>query len=83
MTWDIQENLSFEVELEEWNEKGQWLERNTWLGLTYQETQKLHITASVEKTIYNLEDLSQQGKEILPWDNDTLIKVMAEVPLEW
>jgi hypothetical protein len=83
MSWDIQENLSVEVELEEWNEKGKWLERNTWLGITYQESKKLQITASVEKTIYNLDDFSKQGQNILPWDNDTLIKVIAEVPFEW
>lgn len=83
MSWNIQDNLSFHLELEEWNEKGQWLERNTWLGLDYKETEKLHIKASVEKTIYNLDNFSQNNKEVLPWNNDTLIKVVAEVPFEW
>jgi len=83
IVWDIQENLCVALELEEWNEKEQWLERNTWIGLSYQETKKLQITASIEKTIYNLDNFSKQGQNILPWDNDTLIKVIAEVPFEW
>jgi hypothetical protein len=83
ISWDIQKNLSIELELEEWNEKGQWLERNICLSLSYQENQKLYIIASVEKTIYNFDNFSKQGQNILPWNNDTLIKVIAKIPFDW
>ncbi len=46
ISWDIGHNLSFGLALEEWNEKGKWLERNTELELSYKKTESFHIIFS-------------------------------------
>ena len=83
MFWDMSKDVSLGVELEEWNEKGKWLERNTWVELTYKKTETLHIVFSVEKTIYNLENFRKEGIDILPWNQDTLFKLVVRMPLNW
>jgi len=81
--WDIDEDVTLGVELEEWNEKGQWLERNTLIDVTYKKTENFHIVFSAEKTIYNLSNFRKDCIDILPWNQDTLFKLVVKMPLPW
>ena len=83
MLWDIRKDVSLGIEFEEWNERGKWLERNTWVELTYKKTEELYIVFLVEKTIYNLANFRKEGIEILPWNQDTLFKLVVRLPLDW
>ena len=83
MLWDITHNVSLGIDLEEWNEKGQWLERNTLVEVSYQKTEVFHIVFSAEKTIYNLANFRKDGIDVLPWNQDTLFKLVVRMPLTW
>ena len=83
MSWDMSPTLSLGLELEEWNEKGKWLERNMELSLSYKKIKSFHIVFSTEKTIYNLDNFAKEGIDILPWNHDTLFKLVVKLPLNW
>ena len=73
--WDVNKDLSLSIGLEEWNEKGQWLERYTSIELEYKKIEDLTILFSIENTIYNLSNFEKDGIDILPWNKDTLFKL--------
>lgn len=83
MLWDIGKDVSLGVELEEWNEKGKWLERHVYVELIEKKTEEVSIVFSVEKTIVNLENFRHDGVEILPWNQDILFKIVVRLPLDW
>lgn len=80
MVLDITQDVSLGVELEEWNEKGKWLERNTLVTITHKKTKGIHIIFSLENTKYNLQNYRKNGIDILPWNKDSLFKISIHVP---
>lgn len=83
ISWSVSEDFSLNIDLEEWNEKGQWLERYTLVELVYEKNETLYIILSAEKTMYNLENFRKGNTEILPWNQDTLFKLSVRLPLNW
>ena len=83
MLWDITPDVSLGIDLEEWNEKGKWLERNTLVEVSYKKTETFRIVFSAEKTIYNLANFRKDGIDVLPWNQDTLFKLVVRMPLTW
>jgi len=83
MLWDIRKDISLGVALEEWNERGKWLERYVYIELIEKKKEEIYIVFSLEKTIYNLSNFRQDGREILPWNQDILFKIVVHFPLNW
>lgn len=81
MSWDIVQDVSLGIELEEWKEAGEWLERYALIEVKYQKYETFDIIFSVEKTIYNLSDFKKDGIDILPWNEDVLFKFTLQIPL--
>ena len=79
-SWDINKNFTLDVRLEEWNEKGTWLERYSAFKLNYEKMEEYKVIISVEKTIYNLANFRKQNVDILPWNKDTLVKLVVSMP---
>ena len=83
MLWDISKDISLGVELEEWNEKGKWLERYAYIELIEKKKEEIYVVFSLEKTTYNLSNFRQDDREILPWNQDILFKIVGYFPLNW
>ena len=81
--WDITHDVSLGVELEEWNEKGTWLERNALFTITNKKTKNINIVFSLQNTKYNLQNYRKNGIDILPWNKDSLFKISIHVPFEF
>lgn len=82
MSWEMAKDVSLAVELEEWKESGEWLERYASVQIKYKKYETFDVVFSVEKTTYNLSDFQKNGIDILPWNEDTLFKLAIQIPLK-
>ncbi|MGB7996231.1 MAG: hypothetical protein WCF45_08890 [Photobacterium halotolerans] len=78
--------LSWDGYWQQWRDQDNWLENQLFLAIHYPVVHPVmnSLNVSVSYTRYNLAPYRVQGKApILPWDENVLFRLYAEIPLAW
>ncbi|KKD01078.1 hypothetical protein [Photobacterium halotolerans] len=92
LVWKLFFQRSVKTELcwdgywQQWRDQDDWLENQLFLAIHYPVNHSVmdSLNVSVSYTRYNLAPYRLQGKApILPWDENLLFRLYAEIPLAW
>ncbi len=82
----VKTELSWEGYWQQWRDRDNWLENQLFLAIHYPILHPVmdSLNVSLLYTRYNLAPYRLQGKApILPWDENLLFRLYAEIPLAW
>ena len=80
LRWTMSQRLFLDVGMEAWYEKGVWLEKRGSLVINYDLDKGKTLIFSIENIEYNLKDFQKNTLDILPWNEDTLFKLVLRMP---